>query len=145
MSLSYETDYSRDEIIAECSSRLRGRYYVKQEGNLLKATDGRDYSTGAIILCVIGILTITLIGVIAILVYWFTRTQNKIIIDITNKGKFTIMYEGKKATEDALGLSNMLRSSEAQTVQSSSTKCPNCGFHIIEGASYCAECGQEIH
>lgn len=51
------------------------------------------------------------------------------------------MYEGKKATEDAQGLINLLRSGKSLLL---STKCPNCGAQIVEGAIYCAECGKEI-
>lgn len=143
MSFSYETDYSQNEIITECSSRLKASgYHIRQEGKILKATAGRDYNVWAIVGCVLLCLLTLLIGLIVLLVYYFTRTQNKIIIDTTYKGKFTIMYEGKKAIEEAQGLSNMLRSSKTLTIKS--PICPNCGTQIIEGASYCSECGQEV-
>ncbi len=144
MSFNYETDYSQNEIIVECSSRLRASgFHVRQEGNMLKATAGRDYSGWAIVGCVLLCLLSLLIGLIVLLVYYFTRTQNKIVIDTTYEGKFTIMYEGKKAIEVAQGLSNMLRSPKKLTIKSSPI-CPNCGTRIIKGASYCSECGQEV-
>ncbi|WXG39460.1 MAG: hypothetical protein WED07_01275 [Candidatus Freyarchaeum deiterrae] len=120
-SLTYKTDYTRDQIVAECNSRLpKSGFHTRQEGNLVRSTDGRDYSTGIIVACVILCLFTLIIGLIVLLAYYFTRTQNKIIIDMSTKGKFTITYEGKKATDLALGLSNVLRSGEFDETETKS-------------------------
>ncbi|MEM2143781.1 MAG: zinc ribbon domain-containing protein [Candidatus Jordarchaeaceae archaeon] len=143
INLSYETDYSPEEIIAESTTRLKGRYRLNRQGDILIATAGRDYNTWVIVACVILCFLSLLIGLIILIVYYFTRTQNRITIQANEKGKFTIMYEGKKATEDSQGLINLLRSGKAQMLLS--TKCPNCGAQIVEGGSYCTECGKEIN
>jgi hypothetical protein len=166
-SISYETDYSPDEIMAESSSRLKpSGYRISQEGNYLLAKDGRDYSTWVIVVSVILILTFTLIGIVVLIVYWFTRTQNAISVDASPPGKFTIKYQGKKATEEALGLSNVLRSPKSTTPESPQAQpaqttrarrkrttqpqplqaayCPYCGAPMVQGATYCTNCGREL-
>lgn len=122
-----------------CCSRLTQLgYRLNQMDNTLEAMDGRPGSKA------VAAGLVPLSPALAA-VYWFGQERYKILIDVSKKGKFTITYEGKKAMLVALGLSNMLRDGKAPTIQSTSTKCPHCGAEIIEGASYCGLCGQEIH
>ncbi|MBS7250561.1 MAG: zinc ribbon domain-containing protein [Candidatus Freyarchaeota archaeon] len=144
ISLGYVTGYSPSEIITESCSRLKASgYRVVQKGDLVIAKGGRDYNKWVIVGCVILCLFSLLIGLAFLLIYYLTRTQNRITIDTSVKGRFTIMYEGRKATEDAKGLANVLRGGWAKRLLPK--RCPNCGAQIIEGASYCAECGREIY
>jgi len=150
MSFSYETDYLQNEILAKSSNHLKTMgYQVEPKGFLLKAINGRDYTTWVLVLLIVACILVTLFLIIifwivwiVVPIYWFTRKKNVITVDASSKGKFTITYEGEKAFEEALRLSNMFRRFEAhQIVQ----RCPNCGAEIQEGSSYCTNCGYKLY
>ena len=68
----------------------------------MEAKDGRNYSTAW---CIIFFL----LGFIPFLIYWFTRKKNRITVDASSEGIFTITYEGRKAAAEAERLANMLK------------------------------------
>jgi hypothetical protein len=137
-SFSYETNYSPDEIMTLCCSRLTQLgYQLNKMDNEIEAMDGRPGRKAV----AAGLVPLSP-GLAAL--YWFAPSKNRILVDVHMKGRFTITYEGKKAMLDALGLCNMLRSGNPPTTQPPSKKCPNCGADIVEGAIYCVNCGREI-
>jgi len=103
MSFTYPTSYSQEVILSKATAHLKAvGYKIKTKGYILEAVDGRDYSTAWCIL-------FFLLGIIPFLIYWFTRKKNRITIDATSEGNFTITYDGNKAVIEAERLSNMLR------------------------------------
>nr|MDO8079321.1 zinc ribbon domain-containing protein [Candidatus Freyarchaeota archaeon] len=135
--LTYKTDYSQEQIITQCRNYLKkSGYQVKQNGNTLEAKGGRDISKKGWALYFLAPRPIAD-------AYLWTRTRNIISVEATSKGTFTIMWEGRRATEDALKLCDMLRCDEVH-LEESYKYCPHCGATLLEGDSYCAECGQEI-
>ena len=144
MSLSYKTDVSPEEILKNSSRHLEAEgYKVEQTGNTLEAVNGRDYHLaiivfGAVILFLIFLfLSIlgSIIGAVVIVIYYFTRNKNTVIVNTASKGSFTIMYYGKKAFHEAIKLSYEL----GETPQ-----CPNCSAQIPTGADTCTECKQKL-
>ena len=103
MSFSYPTKYSPDAILSKATTHLKAvGYKIKTKGFILEAVNGRDYSTAW---CIIFFL----LGIIPFLIYWFTRKKNRIIVDATSEGSFTITYEGSKAVTEAERLVNMFK------------------------------------
>lgn len=103
MSFSYSTKYSQDALLSKATTHLKAvGYKIKTKGYVLEASDGRDYSTAWCVL-------FFLLGLIPFIIYWFTRKKNKITIDATTEGSFTITYDGSKAVTEAERLANMLK------------------------------------
>ena len=144
MSLSYKTDIPPEEILEKSSSHLEKEgYKVEQTGNTLEAVNGRDYHLAIILFGLIILFLIflflsilgSIIGAVVIVIYYFTRTKNTVIVNTASEGSFTIMYYGKKAFHEAIKLSYEL----GETPQ-----CPNCGAEIPTGTDTCTECRQKL-
>lgn len=93
----------QQEILSKANNHLKAvGYKVKTKGYILEAKNGRDYTTWIAVL-------LFLFFFIPFLIYWFTRTKNKVILDASTPGRFEINYEGSKAVNEAERLSRMLR------------------------------------
>jgi len=103
MSFSYPTRYPQGEVLSKAATHLKAvGYKIKTKGWVLEAVDGRDYTTWVAVV-------LFLFFFVGFLIYWFTRKKNKIIIDASLEGSFTITYEGSKAVVEAERLANMLK------------------------------------
>ncbi|MBS7635411.1 hypothetical protein KEJ34_08045 [Candidatus Bathyarchaeota archaeon] len=106
MSLSYPTKYSQGAVLSKATTHLKAiGYKVKTKGYILEAVNGRDYTTWVAVVLI-------LFFFLGFLIYWFTRKKNKIVIDATSEGSFTITYDGSKAVIEAERLAKMLKEEE---------------------------------
>ena len=103
MSLSVETKLSSGEAISKSAAHLRAvGFKTEVIGNRLEAVDGRDHNA---VVTVLLIIFLTIIGII----YYFTRKKNRMTV-ISEEGKVSITYEGKKSFTEAERLSALLKS-----------------------------------
>lgn len=132
MSFIHETDMSQQEILFQASSHLKAvGYRVKTKGYILETASGRDCSAlvlFSLFLLIFGPFLIYwfsgyffyftsilvsvgsfLLGSVLLLIYWFTRPKNQVIIDTSTLGRFEIQYEGPKAANEAERLARMFK------------------------------------
>ncbi len=103
MSFSYQTKASQQEVLQKSTAHLKAvGYHINTKGYVLEATDGRDYTTWVAVVLFVFLF-------IPFLIYWFTRKKNKIVVDTSASGAFTVTYDGSKAVIEAERLSNMLK------------------------------------
>jgi len=103
MSFSYKTELPQEELLSKANAHLKATgYRVKTKGYVLEAVNGRDYTTWIAVV-------LFLFFFIPFLIYWFTRKKNRVIIDASSSGKFTLTYDGSKAVIEAERLTNMFK------------------------------------
>jgi cbb3-type cytochrome oxidase subunit 3 len=78
------------------------RYKVEMKGYILEAVKGRDYTTWVAVV-------LFLLFFIGFVIYWFTRKKNRVTVDASTPGKFTLTYDGSKAVVEAERLANMFK------------------------------------
>lgn len=101
--LTYNTQLSQSEIISKSAAHLKAvGYKVKTKGLIVKAKNGRDYTTWVAVV-------LFLFMFIPFLIYWFTRKKNKLVVDATKERTVTINYDGRKAILEAEKLGNMFQ------------------------------------
>ena len=132
MSFTYETDIPPEELLVKASKHLKAvGFEVKTRGHILEAVNGRDYSVGwAIFTLVISIILLFMLlgpllpaiwwlgpltplalplAFLPFLVYWFSRKKNRLTLDVSIEGRFTITYDGVRALREAERLVNMFK------------------------------------
>ncbi|WXG39461.1 MAG: zinc ribbon domain-containing protein [Candidatus Freyarchaeum deiterrae] len=110
MSLNYKTGYKQNEVITVSGDYLKEKGYETDTKGNVIEANMPD------------------------------EKDNKIKVDATTKGKFTITFEGKKALEDAVNLFKTLTSPKAKE-----EVCTYCGYGLHETVNYCPSCGEKLN
>ncbi len=102
MSLSVDTKLSSGEALSKSAAHLRAvGFKTEITGNRLEAINGRDHNAVVTVLLIIFFF-------IPGLIYYFTRRKNRITV-ISEEGKASITYEGKKSFQEAEKLTVLLK------------------------------------